>query len=64
MVYMYKHYFLPLLRVFVMKCYVSNCIALCLVTLIVVRFLHLCACFNCRSVLVHASNLHPLLALA
>ena len=41
-IYMYKHCFQTLLLVFVMKLYVSNCITLCLVTLIVVRFLHLC----------------------
>jgi len=33
-----------------MKCYVSDYIALYLVTLIVVRFLHLCAWFNCPPV--------------
>jgi len=45
--YVIIHCLLSLLLVFVIKCYVSNCIALCLVTLIVVRFLHLCACLNC-----------------
>jgi len=61
-IYMYKHFLLPLLLVFVMKCYVSNWIALCLATLVVVvvRFLHLCVCFNCPS--VHASTFHSLLA--
>jgi len=54
-----KHVFLPLLHVFVTKCYVSNYIALCLATLIVVRFLHLCAGFNCPS--THLSTLHLLL---
>jgi len=38
---MHKHCFLPLLLVSVLKFYVSNCIALCLVTHIVVHFLHL-----------------------
>ena len=52
--------FLPLLLIFVIKFYVSNCIALCLATLVVICFLHLYACFNCLS--VHASSLHPLLA--
>ena len=38
---MCTHCLLPLLLVSVMKCYVSNCIALCLTTHIVVQFLHL-----------------------
>ena len=59
LIYVYKHCFLPLLFLFVMKCYVPNCIALCLATLVVVHFLHLCACFNCWS--AHVST-HPLLA--
>jgi len=56
-IYMYKHLFLPFLLVFVMKCYVSNCIALCFATLMAVRFLQLCPCSNCPS--VHALILHP-----
>ena len=51
---------LPLILVVVMKWYVTNCIALCFMTIIAVRFLHLCACFICPS--VHASAIHPLLA--
>ena len=34
--------------------------AICLITLVAARFLHLCACFTFSS--VHVSTLHPLLA--
>ena len=37
-----------------------KCIAVCFITPIAARFLHLCACFTCSS--VHVSTLHPLLA--
>jgi len=60
MIYTCKHCFPPLLLVFVMKCYIFNCIGLCLVTPIFVRFLYLCSCFNCPS--VRALTLHQLLA--
>ena len=53
MIYMYKH-LLRLLLVFVMKCYVSSCIALCLMTCIYCLFpspmcllqLPICTCLN------------------
>ena len=58
---MYKHCFLPVLLVFVMKCCIMMpCSSLCLKTIIAARFLHLYACLTCSS--VHASILHPLLA--
>jgi len=50
--------FLPFLLVFVMN--VLKCIAVCLITPIAARFLHLRACFTYS--FVHVSTLHPLLA--
>jgi len=43
---------------------VLKCVALFIVTLIAARFLHLCACFSYSNSSVHASTLHPLLAVA
>jgi len=43
-----------------MKRYASNCIDLCLTTLVVVDFHHLHTCFKCP--FLHVSTLHPLLA--
>ena len=54
----YKHCFLPMLLVLVWN--VLKCLALCLITIIATRFLHLYACLTCSS--VRASSLHPLLA--
>jgi len=45
-----KYCSLPLLHAFVMKCHVY-CIALCLITLIIVYVSHTCACFTCSSIL-------------
>jgi len=55
---MYKHCFLPLLHIFVMNCLVFKCSGIGLITLIAARFLHLCACFTCSSVHLHASTVH------
>ena len=55
MIFVGKHCFCPC---FVMKC--VYCIALCLITLIIPYFSHLCAWFTCSS--VHTSTLHPLIA--
>jgi len=40
---------------------VLKCLALCLITTIAARFLHLYACLTCSSVHADASSLHPLL---
>jgi len=44
----------------VIRSVVLKCLALCLITIIAARFLHLYACLTCSS--VHTSSLHPLLA--
>jgi len=59
MIYMYKHCFLPLLLVSVIKCCVKMHCSLPH-KLIAAHFPHMCACFTCSS--VHVSTLHSLLA--
>ena len=55
----YKHCFCPC-YLFLIWNAVLKYLALCLITIIAARFLHLYACLTCSS--VHASSLHPLLA--
>ena len=58
---MYKQCFLPLLLyLFLLWNVVLECIAVCLISLIAARFIHLYTCHTYSS--AHASPLHPLLA--
>jgi len=52
-----------MLHVFAMKCCLK-CLAICLITIIVARFHHPCACLTCSSVhtCLISSSVHPLLA--
>jgi len=58
MVFMYIHCFLPLLLVSVIKCYVFNCIVLCLVLFPCFTYM----CLLQLPIYVHASTLYPMLA--